>query len=508
MSASSIQDYRLIAGLGKGGMAHVYLAVSRKQGGFTKLLVLKVLRDDLDGDTDYVEMFLAEAKLSARLNHPHIVQTNEVGEDSGRHFIAMEYLEGQSMSTLIGRVGRAAMPIGEQLRILCDALEGLHYAHELVDFNGSPLDIVHRDVSPQNIFVTYTGQSKILDFGIAKISGAARTQTGILKGKTGYLAPEQAIAKGVDRRADVFAAGVILWEILARRRLVPRNEDEVVALTRRITGQDPRIREVNPEVPTELADICDRAMAHDVTTRYPTAAAMRDDLEAYMRKSTPTDHRAVAGLVERHFAEDRKRVSRLVEEQVKRAEDGPMLNLTVEAPSTEKNAVIPIDVEAPRPKNRHFVVIGVVSLGVLLAGLVIATRRHPNRHDVATQTPAVSSPLPLVAPATVSAESSPRPLVKLTFQVTPAHAHVTLDGVPVEGTSRGLARDDSAHEIVVSAPGYASERRSIVANGDQTIDVSLARLVAPNTNIAPPSEPELRKGPRKARAVDTADPYK
>jgi serine/threonine-protein kinase len=202
-SARDIAGYRLVAGLGEGGMARVYLALSKKAAGFSKLVVLKVIRSSVTHDPELRRMFFDEARVAALLSHPNVVQTYEAGEDEGRLFLAMEYLEGKSLSSMTAQgVPRLALEV--HLRIIADMLAGLHYAHGITDVDGQALDVVHRDVSPQNVFVTFAGQSKVVDFGIAKIAGSPATQSGIIKGKVGYIAPEQIHNKNVDRRADVF----------------------------------------------------------------------------------------------------------------------------------------------------------------------------------------------------------------------------------------------------------------------------------------------------------------
>lgn len=323
-----VGGHRLVAGLGSGGMARVYLALSLKQFGFTKLVVLKVLREELGTDDEFLEMFMHEARLAARLNHPHVVQTYEVGVDQGIHFIAMEYLEGQSLSATLSRVGLERIPLGFQLRVISDVLEGLHYAHELRDYDGTHIGIVHRDVSPQNVFVTYTGQAKLLDFGIAKTTSSVRTSQGILKGKAGYMAPEQAMSKPPDARADLYAIGVMLWEAIAQRRLVPRTEDDVIALTRRLAGNDPKIREIVPDAPPELADICDKAMEKNPADRWQSAEELRIALQKFIASSCPYESRDVAALLSDAFAEERTRIRKLVEQQQKvGVEDGTLVDL-------------------------------------------------------------------------------------------------------------------------------------------------------------------------------------
>ena len=194
--ASMIGRYRSIAALGQGGMSEVFLTVSEGPFNFNKLLVVKQLKSDLAEDEQFRQMFLDEARLAARLNHPNVVQTYEVGAEDKRHFIAMEYIDGQALQAVLRRISRKTFPLGAHVTILTHVLSALAYVHDLRDFDGTPLAMVHRDVSPQNVIVTYEGQVKLVDFGVAKSSIAvAQTQAGILKGKAAYMAPEQVRAR-------------------------------------------------------------------------------------------------------------------------------------------------------------------------------------------------------------------------------------------------------------------------------------------------------------------------
>jgi eukaryotic-like serine/threonine-protein kinase len=218
--ARSFGKYKLLARLGQGGMAEVFLAVAFGPSGFNKLLVIKRLRPELAEDSAYLSMFLDEARLAARLNHPNVVQANDVGSIDGQHYLSMEYLDGQPLNRLftVART-QGLQPTAAYLRLVSDTLAGLHYAHELADYDGTPLNVVHRDVSPHNVFITYDGQVKLVDFGVAKAAThAQRTSTGVVKGKISYMAPEQALSVAVDRRADIFSVGVILWELVTGQR--------------------------------------------------------------------------------------------------------------------------------------------------------------------------------------------------------------------------------------------------------------------------------------------------
>jgi eukaryotic-like serine/threonine-protein kinase len=307
--------YRPIAELGQGGMAQVFLALASGPVGFNKLVVLKQIREQFAEDPEFLTMFLDEARLAARLNHPNVVQTNEVGGDGKRFFICMEYLEGQPLNRIMSRVGAAnGLTRGMQLRILVDALAGLHHAHELCDFDGRPLQVVHRDATPHNIFVTYAGQVKVVDFGIAKaLSSSSETRTGVLKGKVAYMAPEQAMGEKVDRRADLFSMGMILWEMLVGKRLF-KGMPDVAVLQKIVNGGIPSPRSVNPEIPATLEEICMKALAHQRDDRYATAADMAADLEKAVDDLGEKGSARDAGrLIDKFFAGEREKIKQLVE---------------------------------------------------------------------------------------------------------------------------------------------------------------------------------------------------
>ncbi|HEY6882195.1 MAG TPA: serine/threonine-protein kinase, partial [Polyangiales bacterium] len=236
----SFGKYHLIASLGQGGMANVFLALMAGPSGFNKLLVIKIMRQDLlAGSEETTRMFMAEARLAARLVHPNIVHTYEVGEQDGRYFLAMEYLDGQPLSSVLNRArGDSEIPLAEYLRMIAELARGLHYAHTLRGFQGEPLEVVHRDVSPQNVIVTYDGQVKLLDFGIAKTADAEHlTQVGTIKGKLDYIAPEQLRSDSIDGRADIFALGAMMWEVISGHRFAGgRRVGDVNKMQARLVG--------------------------------------------------------------------------------------------------------------------------------------------------------------------------------------------------------------------------------------------------------------------------------
>ncbi|MBO6933760.1 MAG: serine/threonine protein kinase [Deltaproteobacteria bacterium] len=277
--------YTLIAKIGHGGMAEVFLAAAKGPAGFTKLSVVKRLHPHLEEEEVLVGMFLDEARLAARLNHPNVVQTFDVGDVDGLHYLAMEYLEGQSLARLLKRVARSGqtIPLGMACRIFTEALHGLEYAHTLEDYDGTPLGVVHRDISPGNLFLTYEGQVKVLDFGIAK-AGTQLTETraGQVKGKFAYIAPEQARSGQHDHRADLWSLGVVMWEVIAGKRLF-KGDSEISTLNNALRSDIVQLDQA-VDVPPELSAIVGRALQRDPEQRYRSARELREDIVAFMQR--------------------------------------------------------------------------------------------------------------------------------------------------------------------------------------------------------------------------------
>ena len=301
--------YALLERLGSGGMADVFLALSTGPFDAKKLVVLKCPRAF---DHEYAGMFMDEARLAMRLNHPNVVQTYDVGVHEGTFFLAMEYLEGQPLHRLLATMARENRYLshGNLARIASDALAGLHYAHELCDYDGTPLQIVHRDVSPHNVFVTYDGHVKVVDFGIAKATlNVVSTAAGSVKGKLAYMAPEHAMSGIVDRRADVFAMGIVLWEMIARRRLITGVQSSE-RLNRLLTMDFPPLSAEVADVHPLLEVVAMRALQRDPRERYQTAGEMREALESYIGAcGQPVRASEIAGAVGALFATPREDMS-------------------------------------------------------------------------------------------------------------------------------------------------------------------------------------------------------
>jgi serine/threonine protein kinase len=278
-------DYELIRKIAAGGMAEIFLARLSTSDGFGRPVVVKRMLPQLAVRDDFVTMFLDEARLAANLTHPNIVQVFNLGEHAGAYFMAMELIDGPHLGALFAHSlrQRNALPIEYCAFAVARSADGLDYAHDRNDpATGLPLNIVHRDISPQNILVSKQGDVKVTDFGVAKAeTQESKTRTGIIKGKVSYMSPEQCLGDKVDRQTDVFALGIVLYELLTRRRLFRDKSDMLVM--QRITNQDvPAPSTVNAKIDDELDGICQKALARDKAARYQSAAELSEALDIWL----------------------------------------------------------------------------------------------------------------------------------------------------------------------------------------------------------------------------------
>ncbi len=375
---SELGRYTPLLSLGSGGMADVLLALAQGPGDFDKLVVIKRLKPELAANPGFRAMFLSEGRLAARLNHPNVVATYEVGEFEGQNFIVMEYLEGLPLNRIMrayeGRGERLPQDIA--LRIVCDTLAGLGYAHSLEDYDGSPLHIVHRDVSPHNLFVTYDGQVKILDFGIAKaqLAGRAETDAGTRKGKISYMAPEQYEVGELDARADLFAVGIILWELLTGRSLM-RGEHDAVTVRRLLVDDIPSMRSVLATLAESLDRVCCKSLERDRNARYGSAAEMRHALEeAAVFAAGMCTNAELAVFMASSFEAARREIRRLVREHMTSRSDRKLrahVEHAMEGTPSRSGAGTAITrMEGTRSQPRRAVVLLALGLGAAgIAGL-------------------------------------------------------------------------------------------------------------------------------------------
>lgn len=279
--------YQLFDTIGAGGMAEIFLARARTEFGASRLVVVKQILDHLSDDEAFAEMLVAEAKLAAQLNHGNVVQVFDLGREEGRLFIAMEYVEGFDLNQLLGRLSKArlALPAEFALLIVRETLRGLAYAHRAKSSEGAALSLVHRDVSPSNVLISFEGEVKLCDFGIARaMAGADAAADDTLArirvaGKSAYMSPEQARGEDVDARSDVFGAGVLLWELCAGRRMYKGSEDEMLAMAR--AGEVPALPDRGMPNHEALNEVVMRALCANRDERFGSAEAFLDALETY-----------------------------------------------------------------------------------------------------------------------------------------------------------------------------------------------------------------------------------
>ena len=451
--------YELLKRLAGGGMGEVFLARQRGLHGFQKLLVLKTLLPHLSEDEELITMFKDEARVTAQLIHPNICQVFEFDQAAGVYYMAMEYLRGEDLR----RLWRACESAGRRLpvplvcRIVADAASGLDFAHGLRDAEGAPYQIVHRDISPQNVFVTFEGGVKIIDFGVAKAAGRAQhTRTGALKGKYGYMSPEQAAGLAVDNRSDVFALGVVLHELLTGRRLF-KAESDVQTLARVCACEVPPPSELNPQLPPGLDPIVLRALRKDPGERFRTAQEFRLALEDWLvlgRMSASSAH--LAEFLKVVYAERLDREARL----------GPLLGeapLSASAPevATPAEATPLATTQAPplfrsRTAARISVLLGaalILAAAVVVLRPQVAPPSAPTRPAEVLATPALPPPEP------------PR-VYSVRIVVEPEGTEI-FEGDRRIGTSpASWSATPGTHGLAFVHPGYAKASASLVAARD------------------------------------------
>ncbi len=496
--------YDPILELGRGGMAIAYLTVVRGPAGFNKFQVIKELLADLAEEPEFVDMFLQEARLSARLSHPNVVQTNEVGCAGGKYFIAMEYVDGASLEQILRRArGRGGVPTPVFLRVVSELLKGLHYAHELRELDGTPLGIVHRDASPHNALVSYDGHVKLADFGIAKVANAKqKTATGVLKGKYPYMAPEQIKGEEVDRRADVFAAGSMLVQAVTGEPLWGRHRPDMEILQALAELRIPAPRERKPDLSDELDALCRRALAPRPQDRYATALECQLAIDAYLAKlPEPVTSREIGHFVSTLFADRRATMTQAVEQQLaqggrasgrrilqaasiipegtpsKLGSKGGAVSAAADANPTATGAGRPSG--APRSRAATATAATAALAICALAGGGYSYLRH----DASAARPGAGVANAAAAPAPPASAPAAAPSAAHTLlhvEATPASARLYVDGAAIGGNPgmAKLARDHEPHRVRAEAPGYVTKTETVVLR-DEALDLKLALLPAP-----------------------------
>ncbi|MCP3144953.1 serine/threonine-protein kinase [Pyxidicoccus xibeiensis] len=309
-----IGKYEILTRLSMGGMAELFLAFTSGPGGFRKFVAVKQILPDIKKDDQFVKMFLDEARITAAFSHANIGQVFDLGEEGGELYLAMEFLPGQNLEQVVKAASRQgyALPMGFIGRVIRDACLGLHYAHHFTDPSGRPAVVVHRDVSPKNVMLTYDGVVKVIDFGIAKARGRlGRTQVGTVKGTSGYMSPEQVRNTALDGRSDLFSVGVMLHELLAGQRLF-NGPHEAAVMLQIVEGDIPSPRSLNPEVPEALEAVAMRALARDAAQRFTSGREMARAIEAALGPEL-FDEDGITAVMGDLFAEKRQKTRTLLE---------------------------------------------------------------------------------------------------------------------------------------------------------------------------------------------------
>ncbi len=480
---SAVGAYTLLAKLATGGMAEIWLARQVGLRGFERMVVVKRIIESLSSDTAFVDMFLDEARIAAQLAHPNIVQIFDLGEHAGAYYIAMEYLAGEHLAAVARAAVRSGAPMAATyaVKIAVAALDGLAHAHGRVGMNGKPLNVVHRDVSPQNILLTWDGQVKLVDFGIARAANrSTQTQNNQLKGKFAYMAPEQAQGIGtLDGRADLFALGAILYELLTHQRLW-QLEDQLQILTSLISA-DPiqPMHERNPAVPFELSVIVMRALAKNPAERWPDALSFKTALEDWLRPQGggPSAHELstlMHGLFKERIAQRTNLIETAGTGELTPARVGEVMR-----PPTERSMPGATSVKPPPPRS-SFGLIAALAGGVL-AALVLGgwlVTRAPKPPDVVEMpVPAQVAEVALVTPSAIAIETDP------------PGASVSIDGAAV-GVAPLTLGDVKAGDHVIDAAlaGFLPVKRTVrVAAPGEKLMVLLTLPKDPKRKPAAPA---------------------
>lgn len=358
--------YQLFDRIGAGGMAEIYLARATTELGGARLTVVKQILPELSGNEKFADMLTVEAKLAARLNHANVVQVFDLGRHEGVLYIAMEYVEGFDLNDLLRRCARARipLPVDFALLIVMEALRGLGYAHRLTDDHGTPIGIVHRDVSPSNVLISFEGEVKLCDFGIARANDMTDLLSDeVIKGKAGYMSPEQARGEPLDARADLFAAGIVLWELLAGRKLykIPKEEGQPSLIDQARAASIPPLPERGLPNEAALHAIVSRALASDRDDRFPTAQVMLRELEEYVGKSRLMASPIRFGeWLRENFGENVIALRRSRERAAKALHQGPVA--TIEPYGTPPPPAVQTDIQSGEfvkqtpPKNLEIVI--------------------------------------------------------------------------------------------------------------------------------------------------------
>ncbi len=500
--------YEIVGHLASGGMAEIQLARIIGPSGFERVVVVKQILPHLARLDRFVDMFLDEARIIAGIRHQNVVHVHELGRQDGELFLVMEYLEGEGASSLIRRMGRLKHRLDPAVccYLVAEACAGLHAAHESTDAQGNKQNLVHRDISPQNIFVTYDGEVKVLDFGIATAADRiTKTEAGQLKGKYEYMSPEQCSGRSLDRRSDIFSLGSVLYELSTFRR--PFRRANSLLTFKAICEENVRPPSAAvQDYPPELERICLKALSRLPENRYATAADMRRDLmhAAQQLGISHTPDEQVSRLMHRVFAD---RIDEKAE-MLRRVRAGSFLS---HVPAAEVDVALEFETQtdlgdlptatepepATQPSRSPARWLFAAAL-LTVASIAAAWWLVPRAHSAADETQ------PAVEPEVAVASATPAPPASVTVHITstPAGAEVLLDG-----THRGeapmsiaLARGEEPVTIRLRKTGYLPTTEQVVPDVDQRLRVTLS------ASVTPPRRPPPRTTEAKTTPANSVGP--
>jgi serine/threonine protein kinase len=516
--------YEIVYPLAQGGMASVHVGRLSGMAGFERLVAIKVIHPHLSGQGDFVRMFLDEARLSARIHHPNVGEVIEVGEDQGLYYMVCELIVGQSLRDLARRSRQLGMNVPHAIwaDIAAKVCQGLHEAHELRGAAGEPMNLVHRDVSPRNVLVSYNGFVKLIDFGIAWAKERiTHTDAGSVKGKIGFMPPEQIRGEPLDRRGDLFSLGVVLYLLATGAHPFPGKSD-AERMNKIVNGEYRPPRELCPSIDRALEKIIITALENDRDNRYATASQMGRELMAYVHASSDppgswdssveisalmhacfdeelADHREKI----RSVVDDADAADRAFQSRPPGASGVHTVMTAAGTPHSLRQRVV--------PNRRRF--LGAAAGGLIAAAAAVAvlvavwSGGDPEPQPLPGDPGTATLPAPSEDPAPVE---EPPVEARITLAVTPSDASVEVDGRLLEAgvTSFTLPRSDRRHTVTVRAAGFREATRELSATGDARLEISLEPLPSP-----PRPDPKKKAGGRKTggngkKGLDLVDsPY-
>jgi len=492
MGSRQFGRYQLLYRFASGGMAQVYLGRLSGEEGFERLVALKVIHEHLSMHPEFVKMFIDEARLVSRITHPNVAMTLDLGRVGNTHFIAMEYVEGESLTALLRRLH---LSVRYAARIIADAAAGLHAAHELQGGDGQLLNVVHRDVSPGNILIGYNGTVKMIDFGVARARGSLHTTSGEVKGKFAYMSPEQLGAPHkVDRRTDVFALGVILYETTTWKRLF-KSEIEGDTIHNVLHSEIPRPTQVVPDYPEALEAIVMRALDRDLERRYPTAQEMQHELERYIAATgEPVLLADISKMMATTFEDRLEEKKRMLDESAERDLEGSVPDARSASTSSVVLGSVPTLSTAGRRRRAPRRALLVLGLLLLLAGAATAI------YFVAKPSPAPGPAKP--GPSAGGAAAAVTPSITISAAARPAGATITLDGksMPNPFEIRRPSGEGEA-KLVLSAPGHLTRQIAVPLARGGAWTVELERDAASKKQAAATKDRRPRRPRRHKRGV-------